>query len=251
MQVRAGKARVGPVLSGRKPGQGGGAVGDDRRPGFAHPAFQRVVPDCIGDAIAQQAVAVAHGLFIGQACLGMVGAEGQRHAVQEPSAPLGGFDPQPVHRGHQPQDAGDAAQRRLRGRLAVDAHLPRLGAFRPGRDLVRPVQAVQLGLYLPAQRLGAAGQIVRGRAAQPPTGRQQRHGFQHAGLARAIGAEQNHGTAIEAQPRRPVAAEMRKGQRRDRKPWHDPSFFIFCSEISCVGSGGCKTPGGCVTRASA
>ena len=80
----------------------------------------------------------------------MGGMERHRQPVKKPPSPLGGFDPQPVHRGHQPQDAQDMAQHCLRRGLAVDAHDAGLIAFGVGFDVVIRRQTADRGGDFPA-----------------------------------------------------------------------------------------------------
>ena len=103
----------------------------------------------------------------------MGGLETERRAVEEPSASLGPFDPEPVHRGHQPEHAPDPAKGGLRRGFLVDAQLAGLARLGPCLQLVGLVERAQDCSNLPSQRLGPAGQVIGGRPAQPATGRKQ------------------------------------------------------------------------------
>ena len=168
----------------------------------------------------QQAVAFAHRLFIGQHGIGVQRFEAERRAIQKPPPPFGPFDPKPVHRRHQPQDAGDAAQRHLRGGLAVNAELPGLAGFGPCFDFMVLMQGLQMGGDFPPQRLWLAGKIIGTGTAQPPTGGQERDGFEQVRLARAIGPKNRHRARVQIKDGAFVAAEMRQRQLCQRKPGH-------------------------------
>jgi hypothetical protein len=120
VRAAAGKAVSAPSCAAARRIESGGAVGGDPRPRprpSGVPA-RHTTPDRAPRP--QQAVALAHRLFIGQHILGMVGQEAHGHAVEKPPPPVGALDPEPVLRGHQPDDADETRQRHLRGGLAVD-----------------------------------------------------------------------------------------------------------------------------------
>ena len=80
----------------------------DRASGLGHLLFQRDIPRRFAHHILQQAVAFAHGLFIGKRLICMVRQKAERHAVKETAATFGAFDPQTVHRRDQPQHPRNA-----------------------------------------------------------------------------------------------------------------------------------------------
>ena len=115
----------------------------DLGPGLGHLPLQRDVPMPVAHLILQQAVAFAHGLLIDQRHVAMTGQKAHRHAVEKPAAPLRPLDPQPVHRGDEPQHPRDPAKRKLCRGLAVDAQLPRGPGLGQDLDLVHPVRATE------------------------------------------------------------------------------------------------------------
>ena len=204
----------------------------------------------IAHLILQQPVALAHRLVIGEHGLAMLGQKAQRHPVQKSPPPLGRLDPQPVHRGHQPQYAQHPPQHGLRRRLAIDPHHARIQPLGKAHHLMRRVQAVHLGRNLPANRLGPPRQVLRRCPPQPATGRQQRHRLQNIGLSRAVRAMNGHRPPVKGQPRQAVAAELRQHQGCDRKA----SQTLPLSSVHKYPTGvrGCETPGPTpITRASA
>jgi hypothetical protein len=164
----------------------------------------------------QQAVALAHGLFIGQHILGMVGQEAHGHAVEKrrrPSAPsiqsrscAGTSQTMRIRRAR--ATCGPVCRRSGRLRGASGSAVSSTSWPRPDR---------RGRAHLPADGLGAADDLLGRGAAQAPPGREERNRLHQVGLARAVGAEKRHGTAIEIEPRAPVAAEMRQAQMGDMR----------------------------------
>jgi hypothetical protein len=125
-----GEGRFRALLRVGRGGSKRSAVGGDGGTRLSHLAFQRRVPGGITDIVTQQAVALSHGLFIGQNIFGVVRQEAHCHAVEKAAAPVRALDPEPILRRHQPDDADQSRKGDLRGRFFVDADAagrPRFG----------------------------------------------------------------------------------------------------------------------------
>ena len=96
--------------------------------------------------------------------------------------------------------------------FAVDADSAVATGFGTCFKLVCLVQTVERGFDLPAQRFGAAGQIVDGGAAKATTWRQKRDGFKQVGFARTVGTKDRDRARIDGDDRALVRAEVRQGQ---------------------------------------
>ena len=138
--------------------------------------------------------------------------------------------------------AGTSQTMRMsRARAVCGAVLPSMRVARGGvrfggkLDLMAQTGPGQRGADLPADRLGAAYDLLGGGAAQATPGRQEGHGLHQVGLARAVRAEKRHGAAVEVEPRALVTAEMRKTEIGDmgghglvftqENVWEKPAFL--------------------------
>ncbi len=174
----------------------------------------------IRDLIFQQAIAVTHGFLIGQHSFGMIRRKAEGQAVKETATPFCRLDPQTIHRGHQPDDTGDAGESRLWGRFFVDPHLTGLTGFGPGFHLMVRAKTPNFGADLPAQTFRLACDFIGSGTAQASARRQQRHRLKNIGLACAIRPHQRDGAAIKAQSQSPMAAKMRQRKLGDGKTGH-------------------------------
>ncbi len=84
----------------------------------------------------------------------MARQETHGHAVEEAPAALRSLDPEPVHRRHDPEHAGDPSKRGLGRDLAVDPHLSALGGLGTQVDLVRLGVIGDLRADAPADGIG-------------------------------------------------------------------------------------------------
>ncbi len=213
---REGTVGLGGAGGGGEAGEGEGAVGPEAGARGGHARLEGVEPRRVADAVADQAVALAQGAVVGAGDLAVVGDEAEGHPVEEAPALGGALEPQAVHGGGDPQDAGDGAEGGLAGGLAVDLDAAP-GALAPGGGLVGAVGGVDPGGDLPADGLGAAGEFLAGCAAQAAAGGEERDGLDQVGLAGAVRAEDRDRTAVEVQPRAAMRAEMGEGEPGDRE----------------------------------
>ena len=157
----------------------------------------------------------------------MGGVEAEHQPVEEPAAPAGPFDEQPVHLRGQPRQ-GDSARQGRSGpgrdgrRCGPDAAPTGLRLSRRGRCRSRPGRT---GFRPGGDRPAALP--------APPAGRRRRHrpawrgagrgratgsdGFQQVGLAGAVRSGQHDGPRVGVQPRALVAAEPRQCETRHRQ----------------------------------
>ena len=189
-----------------------------------HLRFDGIEPGSVRRAdIGQQAVAFAQGGFIARGVGGVLRIERQRHTVHEPP-PVGcRAGEQPVHRWREPGQRQPFAQRSGIGFCAVDPHASTAGAGAFGVG-AQSYLRVALRKVCPDGKTSVAAverHFGQRRAAQSAPGRQQRQGFEHIGLARAIFAHQQVETRRAAEFGRFMIAEMGEGNAVEhglRKP---------------------------------
>jgi hypothetical protein len=225
-----GKAVSAPLLRGGKPGKRFGAVLGYRGASLGHLPLQRDIPGGVPNVVSQQTVTLSHRLFVGQNIVGMVRCEAQGHAVKETAAAVGAFDPETVLRGHQPDDAYQASEGHLWRRFLVDPHGTGRIWFSRNFDFLAESVTGEVGADLPADSLGTANDLLGGGAAQAAPGGEERNRLHQVGLARAVGAEKRDGTAIQIEPRAPVAAKMRKAQMGNMRGHGGKADTVFLGE---------------------
>jgi hypothetical protein len=208
--VAAGKA-VSACPARHEPRHGRLAVPGDAGAGLGHLRFQRGVPVRVARAVLEEAVALPHGLLVGQRRLAMVGEEAQAGAVEEAAARLGPFGPEPVHGGHEPQD-GDQ-----RARSSWEAALPSIRTVRasPGKRLRSRPRGPVAGQRERPPRPSSPPPRRAGRPPRRPARRSPRPGDRYDTASRGSSCQIRrspdwHGPSVEVQPRAGVAAELRQ-----------------------------------------
>src|ERR1700723_2271725 len=117
-------------------------------------------------------------------------------------------------------------------RFAVDPAAPagggRLDARRidAGAERCEAERALDLGGYRPRAVALIIRDIVKGGAAQSPSGRQERDRLDTIGLAGPVGADQRDHVAARLQARRAIIAEMREGKTMNPGGGHAVSVAI-------------------------
>ena len=148
-------------------------------------------------------------------------------SIKKAPPTFGRFNPKPVHRGHEPNQRNNFAQRQLRHGFIVNTHGTRRAGFRTGIHLVRGLSAFYSGLDRPTKRLWPSGNVIDTGTTQTATRGQERNGFQYIGLSCPVRSKQRNRTCVKVQLKTLMGPEMQKLQRADPNPSHAPLLNLY------------------------